>query len=679
MYVFTAGTSGRQDDQECFGEISVTAKSASVACCSGLYNNCLAIFVKCALRILLFSFMMSGVPTSVVVDEDAIKALTKKFEAEHEECVRVLPYKDKHGHLEVHLYVYTGKSGRQEDLKAAARECFGEMCVSLEWLDLYNKGSTVLNVSSVKYPSGKPNRLEAGKVDEISKIISKNLGFFSNHRNITSVQPSFKVKESEQKTDPCIAIYVLGKGRIPLSESEIPQTVDGCLVDIVDGFWFEAVETWIPNEAQRQRRQDEALPWGISIGVEGVEASGTLGAIVEDENNPGVLYALSCDHVLNSGTEQGEIVHPGLNDYKNNVRCKIQQFKALSGYIPGPNRLNTESIDDLHETEKLLAKLENVTCVNERNMDLLKNDQTDPHSIPFSDPEEFRKFYYFFKDGDKARKNRVANLQKKVSLLPRIKEEIEQSLETKTRTVAKYTTGIRGNESIDGKRYFIDAAIAELSEDEVEKLKDSVTTEIIGTVHYPNGICTPATREAIVEGGNFCKSGRTTEYTQSSNLIRYATEAPTYLQTKLRWEGELPDEEVRYLPDVNKRYYVCQGCANETQNLLEVEGTPYVCEACGEDRAFLYETRWLENVLCIASEQKAFAESGDSGSVIFKVEESGDGQQNDCLTGFGLLFGVFFNQYKSCALASPLEISLRTLSAKVSDSCKLRLVSNYYS
>lgn len=190
-----------------------------------------------------------------------------------------------------------------------------------------------------------------------------------------------------------------------------------------------------------------------------------------------VFYALSCDHVLNSDTEQREIVNPELNDYKNNVRYKLQDFMARSSSIPGPYRLDNESIDNLKKSEKLLAKLENFTCINERNMDLLKSDQTDPHSITFSDPKEFERFDYYFKDGDKARENRVANLQKKVSLLPRIKEEIEQSLEKKPRTVAKYTPSIRGNESIGDKHYFIDAAIAELRRDEVEKLKDSGTTD----------------------------------------------------------------------------------------------------------------------------------------------------------------------------------------------------------
>ena len=403
----------------------------------------------------------------LVVDklEGAIISSTVKFEADHDECVRVLPYKGKDGQLVVGLYVYYGKSGIPKELEPAAEESFGDMDVNLEWFDLYNKSWRVLNVTPLEYPSGKPNRLKPEKGDEISATIRKNLDIFSKHRNITAVQPSFKVTKTKQTADPCIAVYVLGKGRIPLGESEIPRTIDGFPVDIVDGFWLEAVETWKPNEAQKQC---EGLPLGISIGIKGVEGCGTLGAIVEDGKNPGVLYALSCDHVLNSHTEQKTIIHPGLNDYQNNLRCMFKDFVALSDFIPGPYCLDNESIDDLQETENMLARLENLCQANKNNMDLLESNQTDPYAYDITDQDKLRKFNYFFKDGEKSREELVANLKQKVSTLPELKRAIEESLEKKPRNVATYTTGIKGNESCGDKYYFIDAAIAEVNNDEVE-------------------------------------------------------------------------------------------------------------------------------------------------------------------------------------------------------------------
>ena len=617
------------------------------------------------------SLLMLKVPTSVVVDEDAIKEFTKKFEAKHEECVRVLPYKDKDGYLEVHLYVYTDKSGLLEDLEVAARECFGEMDVGLEWLDLYNKGSTVLNVSPVEYPSGRPNRLEAGKVDEISEIISKNLDIFSKHRNITAMQPSFKVIKSTQTSDPCIAVYVLGKGRIPLGESEIPRSVDGCAVDIVDGFWFEIGKPWKPTEAQQQF---EILPLGASIGVKGVKASGTLGAIVEDENNRGTLYALSCDHVIKmNGVEQMEIVHPGGNDYLNYFKWTLKTYLELLRNIPGPCCIDNVSVDDLRETEELSILFNDLRMIKKAHLELLCNDQTNPQAITFSNQGEHARFKYYFPDDDQARKNRLSSLQQKtVSKLLEHEKVFEQSLLKQPRNIAKYTTGIRDNVLSGDKCYFIDAAIAELSQDEVEKLRDSGTTEVIGIHYYPSGHCTPATTEAIMSAGEMCKSGRTTAHTTSRGLVGHSTDAPMFLQTKtIKVNGALPDAEMVY--------HFCQNCAQERKSPMgEYKQQVFCsCKTCNKGEVSHYGSKWLSNCLCIVSESQPFANKGDSGAVVF---EKCDGNPPDlsCLSGFGVLFGVFNSAHKSCALASPIEVTLAELSRKFSDSCNLRLVSNYY-
>ena len=622
---------------------------------------------------------MSEVPTSVVGHEDAIIALTKKFEAEHEECLRVLPYKDK-GHLEVRLYVYTVETGLQskQNLEAAAQKCFGEMGVSLEWLDLYNKASTVLNVTPVEYPSGKPNRLEANEVDEISKIISKNLHIFSNHRNITAVQPSFKVSrdlnqqfKSIQTPDPCIAVYVLGKGRIPLSESEIPQIVHDYPVDIVDGFWFEAVETWMPNEAQQQL---EDLQLGASIGAEGVEASGTLGAIVEDENNRGTLYALSCDHVLKvAEKKQVEIVHPGLNDYLNYLKWTLKTYLELLRKIPGPRCLDEESVDDLQTTEELSEKFNALKMIKAEHLDLLRNEQTDPRAITFLNQQEYDRFKYYFPDGGQARKNRLSRLQQKtVSKLLECEKMFEQSLPKQPRNIAKYKTGISENVLSGDKLYFIDAAIAELNQDEVKKLKDSGRAEVVGTNNFPIGECTPATTKAIINAGKLCKSGRTTGYTTSEGLVLGSTDAPIYLKTKVT-------ESDGVLFQVKITNYLCHSCQQErpSQSNQYTLSTPHSCDECGRDASH-YEIQMASNCLCIVSEEKPFAQKGDSGSVIFEIKERGGNPPERCLSGFGLLFGVFKSAYKSCALATPLQVALDELSRKVSDTCNLKLVSSYY-
>ena len=70
----------------------------------------------------------------------------------------VLPYSDG-GHAKVQLYVLCGKSGIPTKLNAAAQECFGEMDVKLEWLDLYRDADEIMKITPVEYPSGTPKRL----------------------------------------------------------------------------------------------------------------------------------------------------------------------------------------------------------------------------------------------------------------------------------------------------------------------------------------------------------------------------------------------------------------------------------------------------------------------------------------------------------------------------------------
>ena len=84
-----------------------------------------------------------------------IRAATMMFEAEHEECIRVLPY-SKDGQIVVRFYVCSGESGIPKALKEEAQTFFEDMHVKLEWSDLYNDSVNILNVQRLKYPSGKP-------------------------------------------------------------------------------------------------------------------------------------------------------------------------------------------------------------------------------------------------------------------------------------------------------------------------------------------------------------------------------------------------------------------------------------------------------------------------------------------------------------------------------------------
>ena len=71
----------------------------------------------------------------------------------------------------------------------------------------------------------------------------------------------------------------------------------------------------IREKSVNLQEQSEVLCLGASIGVNGEEASGTLGAIVEDENS-GTFYALSCDHVMK---------HPRLVESLNNAKYHLNK------------------------------------------------------------------------------------------------------------------------------------------------------------------------------------------------------------------------------------------------------------------------------------------------------------------------------------------------------------------
>ena len=396
----------------------------------------------------------------VCKDDISIVTATRNFEAEHKECVRVLPYTKKGGQRVVQFYVFSGESGIPEHLKLAAQECFREMEVEFKWSNLYNDIDNILKATPLQYPSGEPKRLNSSQADEISKIISKNLHVLDQHRNVTSVQASFKITESKQTKIPCIMFHVLGKGSIPIGESELPKHLGPYPVDVVDGFWFETrgQPPWKPNEAQVQSK---VLCWGTSIGVQGEEASGTLGAIVEDGST---LYALSCDHVMRHD-QKTEIIHPGTMNY---LKYHLQKYGEYVKSITEPDSLF--SVEDLTNHRKLSEKFEELKSI----------------------------------------KKNLKCSQWEKEVLDLYEKKIEKGLES-PRIIGNYSAGLRENVEWSGdkdKKYYVDVVIAELTPDEVNRLRKESTPKIHDNPAHPSGKCSEATINAIRNVDRLCKSGR---------------------------------------------------------------------------------------------------------------------------------------------------------------------------
>lgn len=581
--------------------------------------------------------VQAGTQLPPLAIEHKLKNIVTKtivFEANHRECVRVLPYSDG-GHAKVYFYVLSqfnsGKSGVPQKLKDAAQKYFGDMEVELQWFDLYNDVTKILKAPPVEFSSGKPKRLNESQVYEINETIKRNLHVLVRHHNITAVQASFKITKFQQTIQPCIAIYVLRKGFIPDGEFPLPRRLGCYPVDVVDGFWFRVNPDnqdgpWTPNKAQKQRK---VLKLGASIGVKGIEASGSLGAIVEADGN---FYALSCDHVMKDPLES-EIIHPALNDHLNYLNYHLQEYGTRIKHI-----LKRESLFDLEthfsfdtlRTElELLEKFKELKSIKEKH-----------------------------RDPEKAKGKRLKNLE--------IHEKALEKGFRQPRVIGTYVAGVSRNfRWTDGQEYYIDAAVAQLTADEVNKLRDSETVEVIGTGDIPSGECS----EILKAEGELCKSGRTTGYTRSGRH-----EDPSIFAKSPLYEVSAQNMQ---LMDVLRRVKLCHSCTMRSGVSERVTSSVPFCDSCIVDTRTLSEWLWLKNCLCVdrpgdvLKEGQGFSAEGDSGAVLFEKVPGKD------LLGFGIIFGEVVTSAQIYTIASPLRVALEALSSELYDNANLRLLSNY--
>ena len=553
-----------------------------------------------------------------------IVAMAMEFEAKHRECVCVLTYTN-HDHVKVKFYVFSGKSGIPETLKAAAQGCFKEIDVKLEWLDFYRDADEILKIRPLEYSFGMQQALNDSQVNEINKAISENLHVLVRHHNITAVQPSLKITNSKQTGIPCITLYVLCKGVIPDGECSFPLTLDSYPVDVVDGIWFRTDDLWQPNKAQEQ---DKVLCLGASIGVQGEDAAGTLGAIVKGDET---FYVLSCNHVMKHGAES-VIIHPALNDYLNYLNYHLQQYGLWIKHI-----------------------------VDKESCHILVNQLSFGHIS--GQKELFNKFQEL-KGIKENHQHHARATKRKLEAVEMHERAFEKGL-TPPRVIARYSVGISGNVTWnDGQQYYIDAALAKLTPEEVDSLRQSQTAEMIGTVDHPSWKC----GSSLKASGELCKSGRTTGYTKSGRHVQ-----PSMFLNASLYEVNAQNEG---LVSLLKRVRLCQSCKERSGIGEQLESTATVCDSCKKDTATLCDTLWLKNCLCIdhpfgLGYAKVFATVGDSGAVLFERIEDRN------LEAFAIIFGEHRNSYKLCALATPMQIALESLSRKISEDTYLRLLSNY--
>ena len=238
-----------------------------------------------------------------------------QFSLEHPCCIRAIPYEnDRKGtkSLTMCLYVHTDDKGVLEDVKEAAERKFAGY--KIECVDLQRRSlcKIVSRLPSSKRQNGK-------ELSDLSGKIEENLNVFKNRLNVTAVCASYKVVDAIERDIPCVTVFVLGKRRIPVEETDIKKLKEdnshlfgNAEFDVVEGYYQPAYDPTPRSEMAYAF----PLRGGVGIGVKEVRGAGTLGGFLEDHK--GECYILSNEHVLNppklknTGTHDGstkDVIH----------------------------------------------------------------------------------------------------------------------------------------------------------------------------------------------------------------------------------------------------------------------------------------------------------------------------------------------------------------------------------
>ena len=254
------------------------------------------------------------------------RSLALRFTDINPLCVRAIPYENPNKAAQqksyiMSLYVDNGSNGVPEDIKKAANDMFADY--EIEYVDLQRRPipQIVTHLPASKKVNEKDLR-------DLSTMIEKNLHIFENRLNVTAVQASYKIVHSNKRDIPCVTVFVLGKGNIPVGETDLkkldenPFDVD---LDVVEGYFQPC--------SNNSGSYAFPLLGGVGIGIDPSEDAchvGTLGGFLEDEN--GKRYLLSCEHVLNPGeivNPDIKIVQPAEIDYKialKNVSSTVDEL-----------------------------------------------------------------------------------------------------------------------------------------------------------------------------------------------------------------------------------------------------------------------------------------------------------------------------------------------------------------
>ena len=530
----------------------------------------------------------------------------------HPCCIRVIPYEnDGEDNKPITMCLYVSTNGKEipDNVKDAAQEMF--VNYRIEFVDLQRRP-----LSKIFTPLPSSEKRKEEEISHLSRKIEENLHLFNNRLNVTAVQASYKVTNSEEQDIPCVAVYVLGKTKIPAGETDIKKIKDDN-DHVFDGVEFDVLEGYYQPSIEASRASYVSpLRAGFGIGVKGSHGGGTLGGFLEDET--GKHYILSNQHVLRPPDADSDVItQPAESDHD-----VMRQ-----------------------EAEEYFDKLKKRTCAQDPDTEMLTEEE----------------------------KNIVKNLdpslkQKTEKRLNNAREILEKTKNEKPRKIGTFVCGLQKNVEIPlgdkTAKVFVDAAIAELDKTEELSMRlmkedyhslfgfeeqEDINGDIVNTKTFFDTFRTKDSDEL-----SFKKFGRTTGLTEEGRIDDAVKELfVSILVAQDTVPGDAPIvSAMSHIP-----YQFCKDCRLLDNSLNEIHHNqkmePKKCVKCYKPVDDEIEPFWARNCFVIRKHKNVFCDLGDSGALVF--DKGGK--------AWGLVHGIFDDQTRNFffCLASPLCLTLKAL------------------
>ena len=467
------------------------------------------------------------------------------------------------------VYVDSNHKGIPDDIKDEAEKWF--FGYNIEYKDLQRPCRRIVT----ELPSSRKTQKE--KLSDLSRKIRKNLHVFEKRVNVTAVGASYKITDLKEKDIPCVTVFVLDKGRIPAGETDISK-INENYGELFGNTEFDVVEGYFKStnlDEPRDASYTLPLRGGVGIGVRGSDGAGTLGGFLEDED--GKCYIFSNEHVLNPLKRKD-----GTNEVMHVAGTSEQLSPDAKGV--GNNRLNQQGED---------VDMENSTDTEIIIEQPAQSDYDDMVAKSTADID------FFEKEKERIEKKKMEATQqgkcctkldvlmkKNKKAMAKAKARREEIIEEgKTREVGRYVCGLRKNVKLEDQNcwVFVDAAIAELNEDELQYMKTFKSCEdpknrcpLYGFVNegafWPNGGIVDLEKFSEIlrtEEREFSKFGRTTGFTNEA----FVPESDSQLFVRLKSDLQLPDSDSQLpgcdsqtpgpscFPFFHTRHLYCKECS----------------------------------------------------------------------------------------------------------------------